>query len=408
MNISEKKSAISRLTETKTQLEEKIEMYKREPVTLVPDPKIKKIELLTIINQTIGQLENPNKKFAGLFSFSPALNVAAGERCSFGCGHCNESCTPEGIDMDYDKLSSLPFNFFLTFSSANFGVKGDPLSYSSHGKDIVDLISFLDEMAMSKITFSLPNHTTITPTIERLYDYVEKRGEPLYATQLSYHWYKDKGLKVAEDLNKALHIFAPIFKRISIPIYADDYNKKFATEIVKEFIRSSGTIFEGIDLPKETLELLNPECWDFRTSYQFFRIDNFPVKINDKELLIRVPTVRTNLEPEGRFAKRLKKQGIYEDYVKKFQEPLKQHHHCRELIKWKELYLEPNGDVRICTHYPALFNDKSLVTNLFDRPYEQAVSDLLKRQEREVQWVVDHLDDLVAEKVSGCKAVTRF
>jgi len=200
------------------------------------------------IDRALQEIKSPNQTFAGLFQPLPSLGIAAGYNCSFGCTHCIGNCKPSGKSMDYEAFTGLPEEFLTPFGTIMFGMLGDPLAYHSNGKDITDLVQFLHNHQKKDITFSVPTYTEATPQIKRLQRYVQQVGFRFDSAQISYHLFTPENKspeQVATEMNAALHLFVNLFKRISIPIYASDLDKKDANRIARGFVENFPVMFKG-------------------------------------------------------------------------------------------------------------------------------------------------------------------
>lgn len=125
--------------------------------------------------------------------------------------------------------------------------------------------------------------------------------------------------------------------------------------------------------------------------------------MNDKETLVSIPPSSDAVYPFGRFEKKLKKDGLYNEYINKFSKIHPEPHICPDILEWPGMAVECNGDINMCGAFEAIANPNVTVVSNILKPFEEVESDLLNLHEKEKDWFLDNLPDIAFGEKSTCK-----
>jgi len=352
-------------------------------------------EFRTIYN-TVRRVEairdNEVKELSDLFAENPRLIISPTDECSEHCLHCVANSTPKGKAMPYNKFTKIDPEFLEIFSVADFGRRGNPLSYHSNGNDLADLLDYLlVNGGIEKFTLALAIENCSTPTISRLQDFV-KNNRASIDTMITYHHYFENldTNKLAQEFNLALKNYMRFSKKITISLLGDQFSQQNPTkaeEAQKTFNDNWGIIFKDINLTKI-------DDKNYHATYTSLS--------TWKEANIYIPQIDTRVYPLGRFREYLSQRIMLQQYTAKFEQSLSDYV-CPDLIKWPGIIIEPNGDLNLCASFEAIVCKDAVVTNIFRRSYEQVQNDLIKFHKKEMRWFIDNLSGIIDGKVSTCK-----
>jgi len=332
------------------------------------------------------------EELSDLFTEKPRLIISPTDKCYGACTHCVANSTLKGKAMPYDKFAKIDPEFFEIFFAADFGRRGNPLEYYSNGNDLANVLDhLLVNGGIEKFTLALAVQNSSTPTLMGLQKFVEY-GRASIDTMITYHHYFEdlNPVKLAEDFNFALKNYMKFSKKITISLLGDKFsqsNPTKAEEVQKTFNDNWDIIFKDIELTKK-------DDKNYRASYKSLN------KCTMADLYI--PTIDTRVYPLGRFRNYLAQRMVLQQYTEKFEQSLSDYA-CPDLIKWPGIIIEPNGDLNLCASFEAVNCKGAVVTNIFNRSYEQVQNDLIKFHQKEMRWFIDNLSDIIDGKVSTCK-----
>jgi len=333
-------------------------------------------------------LEDKPKTLKDFFASNPRLIITPSNQCNKYCSHCVADSLPNGEVMPYDKFTNINPEFFQIFPVADFGRRGNPLTYSSQGVDLKDILGHLNNSGINKFTLALAIQNNEIPVIKRLEDFVEKEDIRI-ETMVTYHHYFNNldTSKLAKDFNATLKNYSRFSKKIIISLLGDVYPQKTQTkaeEVNQTFQNDKKIIFKDFNVIQT-----EPE-------------GNYSLEHKDKKIELFVPKIDTRVYPLGRFKQYLSQKGILEDYEKKFNESLTDYV-CPDLIKWPGIIIEPNGDLNFCASFEAMNCNQVIISNIFDKSFSQVQTELKEFYEKEINWFIDNLQDITTGKVSTCK-----
>ena len=338
---------------------------------------------LFVIHDTLERVQDVYRKgvndLRDCFADSPRLIVTPSNRCDEGCCHCVSDSKPFAGVMSYEKFRNISPDFFQVFSAADFGRKGNPLSYLSDSHDLADMINVLYKNRIRNFTIAAAIHNRKS-SIKRLRLFRQEK-EITIETMLTYHHYSENldTLKLANDFNTAIRNYMGFSDNILISQLADNAKRK---EVEGTFNRNRDIIFAGIDLKGGPLK--------YHASYK------------GHSAAITIPETDTRVYPLGRFRRYLEKTGSLQQYEKDFEESMGDYI-CPDLIKWPGIIIEPNGDLNMCSSFEAISCRKAVVSNIFEKPYNEVEQDLLGFHKKELEWFVRNIDGIIDGKVSTCR-----
>ena len=206
---------------------------------------------------------------------------------------------------------------------------------------------------------------------------------------ITYHHYFNNldTTKLAQDFNTTLKNYSRFSKKIIISLLGDIYpqkNKTKAEEVNQTFQDNWDVIFKDLNLISTKRE------------------GKYSIEHKDKKIELYIPRIDTHVYPLGRFREYLSQQGILEDYEKQFNQTLTDYV-CPDLIKWPGIIIEPNGDLNFCASFEAINCNKGIISNIFTKSFSQVQKELKEFHERELNWFIDNLQDIIKGKVSTCK-----
>jgi hypothetical protein len=345
---------------------------------------------LNVVYETILRCQQARKEgvyeLKDIFSPEPRLVVTPNDNCSGGCLHCIADSKSIGTTIDYEAFTEINPKFFEIFSVADFGRRGNPLEYKSKGNDLADMIQFLYDKGIPKFTIAVAIQKDEAPIIERLENLADN-GIPI-DTLLTYHHYHanlDKE-RLANEINLSIKNFSKFSKKITVALLGDDYNHGgfiMAKDVKETFERNNPVIYEGIEISPSEDEYHEAEC-------------------DGKYFQIRVTPVNTMVYPWGRFKDYLSRKGIIKDYEKFFYDKISDYV-CPDLIKWPGIIIEPDGSLNMCGSFEAITCDKSRFSNILSNSFETLEEELLQFHEKELDWFVKNLDQIIQGSVSCCK-----
>lgn len=332
--------------------------------------------------------KNGVKELSDLFTENPRLIITPSNRCSVSCLHCVANSTPSGIMMDYNNFTEIEPGFFKIFSAADFGRRGNPLLYNSSNHDLVDLMRFLNNQGINKFTLALALQNYPIPVIGRLEEFVQENDVTI-ETMVTYHHYHSNldRTKLAKSLNSTLKNYLKFSRKIIISLLGDEYPKQEFTnaeDVQRTFQNNWESIFADI--------IVSPTNKEY--SYHAMHGAN--------KTEIQIPSIDTRVYPLGRFRQYLDKSGILQQYESHFEQSMSDYA-CPDLVKWPGIIIEPDGSLNLCASFEAITCRDAIVTNIFTKPYSQVISELMQFHQRELNWFIDNLPDIISGKISTCK-----
>ena len=328
------------------------------------------------------------KELSDLFTENPRLIITPNNKCAGSCLHCVADSTPSGTTMDYDDFAGIDSSFLDIFSVADFGRRGNPLLYHSAGHDLVDLMKLLYERGIEEFTLALALQNHSVPVLRRLKEFATERKTDI-ETMVTYHHYHPNldRTKLAQDLNSTLINYLEFSKKIIISLLGDQYSQQeptMAEDVQKTFHDNWEIIFANISMTQTDDE------------------NTYHAQHGTNEAEIQIPPLDTRVYPLGRFRQYLKQLGVLQQYEEQFEQAMSDYV-CPDLIKWPGIIIEPDGSLNLCASFEAIACRGAIVTNIFTKPYDQVRKELMQFHQRELNWFIDNLPDIIAGKVSTCK-----
>lgn len=328
------------------------------------------------------------KELSDLFTENPRLIITPNDKCAGSCLHCVADSTPSGATMDYDDFAGIDPSFLEIFSVVDFGRRGNPLLYCSEGHDLVDLMKLLNERGIEGFTLALALQNHSVPVLRRLEEFATERKIDI-ETMVTYHHYHPNldRTRLAQDLNSTLRNYLGFSRRIIISLLGDKYSQQeptIAEDVQRTFQDNWEIIFADIGMTQT----------DDKKTYH--------AQYGTNEAEIKIPHLDTRVYPLGRFRQYLGQSGVLQQYEEQFEQAMSDYV-CPDLIKWPGIIIEPDGSLNLCASFEAVACRGAIVTNIFTKPYYQVRDELTQFHQRELNWFVDHLPDIIAGKVSTCK-----
>jgi len=329
-------------------------------------------------------IKNPPKSLKDIFTESPRLIITPSNQCDKSCLHCVASSSPQGEIMPYSSFSKISPDFFKIFKVADFGRRGNPLLYSSEGKDLVDMLDFLKLQGINYFTLALALQPDYNREISRLEDF-SKSAE--IETMITYHHYFEplNPLKLAEDFNLTLKNYSRFSRKILISLLGDRFSQENPTkaeEVQKTFQDNWEIIFKDFCLTKQE--------------------KTYEANYKGKEIQIKIPSVDTRVYPLGRFRSYLEKKGILKEYEEKFSASMSDYA-CPDLIKWPGIIIEPDGSLNLCASFEAICCRNAISSNIFSSSYQEVEKELMSLHQREFDWFVKNIKGIISGNVSMCR-----
>ncbi len=328
------------------------------------------------------------KELSDLFMENPRLIITPNNRCAGSCLHCVADSTPSGVTMSYEDFAGIDPNFLEVFSVADFGRRGNPLLYCSGDHDLVDLVTLLHERRIDRFTFALALQNQPVPVLKKLEEFATETGANI-ETMVTYHHYYPKldRIKLAQDFNSTLINYLGFSKRVIISLLGDQYSKQELTkaeDVRRTFQDNWEIIFADIDMTSTDNE------------------HSYHAQHETNKAEIKIPCLDTRVYPLGRFRQYLSHQEILQQYEVQFEQAMSDYV-CPDLVKWPGIIIEPEGDLNLCASFEAITCRGAVVTNIFTKPYEQVRDELIQFHQKELNWFINNLPDIISGKVSTCK-----
>lgn len=347
---------------------------------------------LRTIYETVRRTEQVRKEgvkeLSDLFSENPRLIITPSDKCTGSCLHCVADSTPSGTTMIYDDFAGIDKSFLEIFSFADFGRRGNPLLYDSGGHDLVDLMKPLNERGISRFTLALALQNNPVQVLRRLEEFSQEADIEI-ETMVTYHHYHPNldRTKLAKDLNLTLINYLGFSKKIIISLLGDQYSQQKPTkaeEVQRTFQDNWEIIFADIGMTPTEDE------------------NSYHAQYGTNEVEIKIPRLDTRVYPLGRYRQYLSQSGILQQYETQFEQAMSDYV-CPDLVKWPGIIIEPDGSLNLCASFEAVACGGAIVTNIFTKPYNQVQDELIQFHQKELNWFIDNLSDIIAGKVSTCK-----
>jgi len=347
---------------------------------------------LRTIYETVRRVEQVRKKeieeLSDLFTEHPRLIISPNDKCAGSCLHCVADSTPTGTTMHYEDFAGIDPRFFEIFSVADFGRRGNPLLYRSNGQDLVRLMELLIEHGINGFTLALALQNQVVPVLGRLEEFAASKKADIETMITYHHYHKDLDTaQLAQDFNSTLKNYIGFSSRIIISLLGDRYSQQEPTkaeEVQKTFRENWEIIFADIEMTHS----------DDNNTYN--------AQFGYKEAQVKIPQTDTRVYPLGRFRQYLVQRGILDQYEEQFEQVMSDYV-CPDLIKWPGIIIEPDGSLNLCASFEAVTCRGAVVTNIFTKPYEQVKDELMQFHQRETNWFIENLPDIITGKVSTCK-----
>lgn len=321
-----------------------------------------------------------------IFDDNPRLIISPNDFCRGHCLHCVANSSPSGITMPYNDFKNINPEFFKLFSVVDFGRRGNPLHYNYEGKDLADLIKFLNEQGITNFTLALTIQKDYIPLIGTLETLTSKYDINI-GTMVTYHHYYENfnDLKFAEEFNKTLKHYLKFSNKIKVSLLGDSYLLNGQTkedETNKTFQKNWNIIFKDI-------ELIHLDENEYIANY------------SDIQSQITIPPVNNRVYPLGRFKNHLSQKGMLHEYEYFFEE-LMNEYVCPDLIKWPGIIIEPDGNLNLCASFEAV-DSPVIVSNIFNKSFTNVKKDLMDFHQKELFWFIQNLPDILKGKIPTCK-----
>ena len=162
-----------------------------------------------------------------IFSEDARLIITPNNNCSNKCYHCVADSNEKGKSMPFDKFTNIPYDFFRNFKIADFGRRGNPLGYSSQGRDLADMILFLYSNKIENFTIAAAIKEKDLPIIKKLADFVLKNKASIETMITYHHYFKDLNQeKLAKDMNSSIKNYSAFSQKIVISLLGDSITGK--------------------------------------------------------------------------------------------------------------------------------------------------------------------------------------
>lgn len=345
------------------------------------------------LNKTLERSEkvfNEKTELKYLLDLNPRLIISPSNQCNSSCLHCASDSMPNGEFMPYSAFENIDQSFFNLFSTADFGRRGDPVTYKSQGHDLADLIEILIKNGIKYFTIAAGIHPEHLPVTDKL---VELNSKVKIGTMITYHHYFEKfePKRFAQNFNLCLKNYFPFSNEIDISILGDgfSYNKPTMGEKVKKtFHNNWEIIFSGIEMEKI-------DSHSYKAEY------------NNKTIKLVVRPLKEKVYPMGRFRDYLVEKNLLKEYEKNF-EALNTYNICPDLLKWPAILLEYNGNLNLCGSFESLHCDNAVVSNIFTKSFQQVEKDLLNFHRKEHEWFLTSFSDIIKGKKVVCKMKEKY
>ena len=266
---------------------------------------------LKVIYDTICRAQQVRKEspseLKDLFTPDSHLIITPSNFCCCDCLHCVADSTPHGGMMSYSYFAAIDPRFIQIFSSADFGRRGNPLLYHSHGHDLVDILQSLNEKGIKKFTLALTLQTSPLHVLERLENFVQSQPVTIETMVTYHHYFKDLDpLQLAHNFNATLKNYLPFSQKILISLLGDKYSQQQPTkaeEVEQAF--------------KENFEIILADLQPAKVDSK-----NYSVRHQGKEAKLYIPSIDTRVYPFGRFKNYLDQRGILAEYTQKLEQSL--------------------------------------------------------------------------------------
>jgi len=337
-----------------------------------------------------------------LFSDNARLVMTLDNYCNKGCMHCVAGSTTENpgdAKMTYDQITNIDPRYLKIFKTTEFGRTGDPMLWSSDGDDssydIADIVGWLYDEGMNEVTIALGvfknNDEWYDSVVNKLAAVYGEKGDRKLSTMITYHHYfpdMDE-TQIASAFNKTIKGCVKFSDNIVISVLGDImYEKSSPDSLKKTFYGNIRKIFSGLDVGDNTT---SPDA------------DELAIRMDGREIELSIPPISNVVYPFGRFEKTLKKDGRYEEYVKKFDEELSEPYVCPDVLEWPGMIIEPDGDINMCGAFEAIaYPHVSVVSNIF-KPYEEVETEFLEFHKKEKEWFLANLPEIVFKEKTTCK-----
>ena len=353
-------------------------------MTSITEPELRTI--YETVRRTEQVISEGVKELSDLFTENPRLIITPNDKCAGSCLHCVADSTPSGATMDYDDFAGINSEFLDVFSVADFGRRGNPLLYRSKDHDLVDLMKLLDERGINKFTLALALQNHSVPILEKLDEFATKTDIETMVTYHHYHPKLDK-TRLAQDFNSTLRNYLGFSRRIIISLLGDKYSQQEPTtaeNVQRTFQDNWEIIFADIGMTQTDDE------------------NTYHAQHGTNEAEIKIPRLDTRIYPLGRFRQYLSQSGILQQYEEQFEQAMSDYA-CPDLVKWPGIIIEPDGSLNLCASFEAVACRGAIVTNILTKPYDQVRDELMQFHQRELNWFIDNLPEIIAGKVSTCK-----
>lgn len=344
-------------------------------------------DLKTIYDTILRAQDAYGKKVSGLediFSEDARLIITPNNNCQNKCYHCVADSNEKGKSMPFDKFTDIPYYFFKNFKIADFGRRGNPLIYSSQGRDLADMIFFLYSNEIKKFTIAAAIREKDFPVNKKLVDFVSKNKTNI-ETMITYHHYF-KNLdeeKLAIDMNSSIKNYSAFSQKIVISLLGDEITGK-DKEVNDSFSRNRDLIFKDIKLDNEDRRE-NIFKAEYKTKFE-----------------ISIPKIDKRVYPLGRFRNYLKEKGILHHYERKFESFLGDYV-CPDLIKWPGIIIETDGSLNLCASFEAIACKGAIASNIFENNFEKVKQDIINYYNNENRWFIENLQGIIEGKISTCR-----
>ena len=345
-------------------------------------------DLRTIHSELASLQELRKKGVSGLkdiFSENARLIISPSNQCYNNCLHCVADSNPKGEIMKFSDFEKIDSKFFELFKFADFGRRGNPIIYSSEGRDLADMISFIYGRGIKNFSIAAAIMKEDLPIADKL-GKIASQNEINIETMITYHHYFQNldRAGLAKDFNTSIKSFMRFSSSLLISLLGDGYlngGEAMAEDVARTFAENREIIFQDITISSEEKRIMN---YGSRTAE------------------LQIPPADARVYPLGRFREYLSQKKILNQYEKMFEKSLSDYV-CPDLIRWPGIIIEPDGDLNLCASFEAIASKEAIVSNIFRKPFNEVEHDLMRFHEKEIKWFAENIDEIIECRTSTCK-----
>jgi len=316
------------------------------------------------------------------------LALAVNNKCNRGCLHCVSDSTPNGKNLEFEKITGFSKNIIDLIDTVSFGLEGEPFDYEHNEKNLGDIISYYLNKGIKK--YNISTGGTVSNASKKALEKIKNlKNINAPEARLTYSLYPVGKSENYEKNDKifieALENLLKAIPQTNIQILGDKYFKEtniqktlehFDRIMLENNYSRKENIAENPDINKDYIYSRNGNSTRANFMHQINGVGRFR-KVIDNKLLTLINHEVEFKEPEFR-------KGII----------------CDHLMAYKKIVIDFNGNARFCDTMLS-YNNES-IANIYEEGEQAFFEKWYNYNDLCRQHVLSNINKIMYSKGQTC------